>query len=288
MRVLAYRALGLGDLLTGVPALRGLRRAFPEAHLQLAAPAVLAPLVDLVGGVDELVDAAPLGTLPPRVAGPDLAVNLHGRGPQSTALLAGLAPGRLVAWGDDWRADEHEVHRWVRLLAREGVAADPADLDVAVDAPRTGVVVVHPGAAAASRRWPADRWRAVASALHARGEDVRVTGGADEVALAREVGADLPAGAVVAGTTGLRALAELVAGARLVLAPDTGVGHLATAVGTPSLLLFGPTPPALWGPPPDRPQHRVLWSGRTGDPLADAPDPGLLQITVEDVLAQLT
>ena len=52
-------------------------------------------------------------------------------------------------------------------------------------------------------------------------------------------------------------------------------------------MLFGPTPPAEWGPPPDRPRHQVLWAGGRGDPHADTPDPGLLAITVQDVLDAL-
>ena len=57
-------------------------------------------------------------------------------------------------------------------------------------------------------------------------------------------------------------LAALVAHARLVLAPDTGVAHLATAYGTPSVVLFGPVPARHWGPPAHRRQHRVLETGR--------------------------
>jgi hypothetical protein len=53
------------------------------------------------------------------------------------------------------------------------------------------------------------------------------------------------------------------------------------------VLLFGPTSPALWGPPENRPWNRALWAGRTGDPHADRPDPGLLEIQVSDVLAAL-
>ena len=125
-RVVVLRALGLGDLLTAVPALRGLRRAFPDARLTLAAPAWLAPVVPLLNAVDELVDTAPLAPLDPVLHGADLAVNLHGRGPESTALLRATAPQRLVAWGPTWREDEHEVHRWCRLLAEHGIASDPA------------------------------------------------------------------------------------------------------------------------------------------------------------------
>jgi ADP-heptose:LPS heptosyltransferase len=90
---------------------------------------------------------------------------------------------------------------------------------------------------------------------------------------------------VLAGRTDLPALAALVADASLVVCADTGVGHLATAYGTPSVVLFGPVAPARWGPPPQRPQHVTLWSGTTGDPFAAAPDPGLVRITAAAVRA---
>ena len=50
------------------------------------------------------------------------------------------------------------------------------------------------------------------------------------------------------------------------------------------MILFGPTPPSRWGPPADRPWHRVIWKGRTGDPNAMSPDPGLLSIDEDDVI----
>jgi ADP-heptose:LPS heptosyltransferase len=92
---------------------------------------------------------------------------------------------------------------------------------------------------------------------------VVVTGSMAERALAARVAgaAGLGPDAVLAGRTGVADLAALVAGARLVVCGDTGVGHLATAYGTPSVVLFGPVPPRLWGPPPDRPWHRALWPG---------------------------
>jgi uncharacterized protein YjbJ (UPF0337 family) len=121
----------------------------------------------------------------------------------------------------------------------------------------------------------------------ARSEPGRVviTGSEAERPLAEAVAAEagLGAEAVLAGRTDVRGLAAAVAAADRLYAGDTGVAHLATAFGTPSVLVFGPTPPAHWGPPPDRPQHVVLWAGRRGDPHGDAPDPGLLTITPEDV-----
>jgi ADP-heptose:LPS heptosyltransferase len=82
-------------------------------------------------------------------------------------------------------------------------------------------------------------------------------------------------------------LAAIVGGAGRLVCGDTGVAHLATALGTPSVVLFGPTAPAHWGPPPDRPIHRVLWAGRTGDPHASRPHEGLLAIGTADVLEAL-
>jgi ADP-heptose:LPS heptosyltransferase len=292
--LVAYRALGLGDLLTGVPALRALRDAHPGHRLVLACPAPLAPLAELSGAVDAVLDTAPLA--PPALDRPEVAVNLHGRGPQSHRALLATRPRRLIAFaaagvdGPAWRPAEHEVVRWCRLLRESGIPADPARLDLPVppwEPPERGVTVIHPGAASPARRWPPERWAAVAAAERRAGRTVVVTGSAGERGLATAVarGAGLPARAVLAGRTDLRALAALVAHAGRVLCGDTGVAHLATAFGVPSVLLFGPTPPEEWGPPPDRARHVVLHRGGRGDPHAGAPDPGLLAISVDDVLA---
>ncbi len=291
--VLALRALGLGDLLTGVPAIRALARAYPRQRIVLAAPARLAPLAELSGAVDEVLDVPDLTTpLPPHGA-VDVAVNLHGRGPQSHRVLAPLGARRTIAFasrtagvpGPAWRPDEHERLRWCRLLAESGIAADPEDLRLRAPGPSSlaGVAVVHPGAGAPARRWPPERFAAVARRLRARGTEVVITGSRDELRLARTVGhrAGLPDACVVAGTS-LLALARIVAGARIVVCGDTGVAHLATAFGRPSVTLFGPTSPALWGPPPG--PHRALWAGVSGDPHAATVDPGLLRIGVDAVI----
>jgi ADP-heptose:LPS heptosyltransferase len=116
-----------------------------------------------------------------------------------------------------------------------------------------------------------------------------VTGSRAErpLALAIAAAAELPDGSVLAGSTGLVGLARLVAAAGRVVSGDTGVAHLATALDTPSVTLFGPTSPGEWGPPAGRGRHRVLWSGRSGDPHGERPDPGLLEIGAADVIGEL-
>ncbi len=129
--VLVLRALGLGDFLAAVPAYRGLRRAFPDHELVLAAPAALAPLARLTGAIDTMLDTRGLAPLPALARRPAIAVNLHGRGPQSHRLLDALDPLHRIgfrsgAWtGPEWTDEEHEVDRWCRLLAATGIQRTP-------------------------------------------------------------------------------------------------------------------------------------------------------------------
>ncbi|MDQ3615721.1 MAG: glycosyltransferase family 9 protein [Actinomycetota bacterium] len=299
-RLLLLRALGLGDFLTGVPAVRALRRAFPEHEMVLAAPAVLKPLVELSGTVDGLLDACSLGSPVWTGDPPDLAVNLHGWGPQSHEILRRLKPVKLVAFGcaaafhagPSWDPEEHETRRWCRLL-EESLHIDTCPGDLALAPPSTpaaapGAVVIHPGAAYPSRRWPPDRFAHVARAAVAAGHEVVITGGPDEKGLAELVcrEARLPQRVVQAGRSDLAQLAAQVASARLLVCGDTGVAHLATAFSTPSVLLFGPTPPSRWGPPADGP-HTVIWHGEEGGkPWGDRVDTSLLRIGVEEVVAR--
>jgi ADP-heptose:LPS heptosyltransferase len=117
-----------------------------------------------------------------------------------------------------------------------------------------------------------------------------ITGSVAERDLGLQVAAaaGLPSDAVP--VTGLGELAALVARARLLISGDTGIAHLATAYGTPSVVLFGPMSPARWGPPPGRPQHRAIWHG-TRSERGDAPGPGvhpaLLAVSPDEVLAEV-
>ncbi|MGA5699315.1 glycosyltransferase family 9 protein [Peterkaempfera bronchialis] len=319
------RALGLGDLLTAVPALRALRRAHPGREIVLAAPARLAEAAAATGAVDRVLPAeAPGRGVPERLdwtgPPPETAVDLHGNGPPSRQLLQRLQPGRLLAFAHpdtpdspdtpgtpdtptgrapQWRDDEHERIRWCRLLTWYGIPADPDDLRITAPGPASpapDAIVLHPGADAGARRWPAARFAEVAAALTARGRRVVVTAGPGEAQLARQVAdlAGLPAAQVLGAPGGLTfgGLAAVLAQARALVVGDTGPAHLATALGTPSVVLFGPVAPRLWGPPALT-RHRALWHPDPGSPLrpGDAhgrrPDRRLLRITPAEVLDAL-
>ncbi|GEK20895.1 glycosyltransferase family 9 protein [Cellulomonas xylanilytica] len=294
--VLVLRALGLGDALTGIPALRGVRRAWPDRRLWLAAPTATGRWLQELGVVDEVLDTAGLHA-PLRWTGSGhVAVNLHGRGPQSHALLQATGPARLVAFaaqdhpdGPAWRADEHEVDRWCRLVRGAGGDCDRDDLRLQVGTGRASdEILLHPGAASAARRWPPERWAALARHLASDGHPVTLTGGPDERALCDRILTLAGPGVRVAGPLSLAALADRVADARLLVCGDTGVAHLATATGTASVLLFGPVPPTWWGPVIDPDRHVVLWHGdpsRVGDPHGTVIDPALAAIGTDEVVA---
>jgi len=287
-----------------VPAYRALRRAFGRAHITLAAPAHFAPLAALLdGAIDDVTAVRELTRLPPHLNGADLAVNLHGKGPQSHRLVLATGPRRTIAYahpavaqsaaGSRFDAEEHEVKRWCRLLDEAGIPADPQQLDLAIP-PVTvpphacGATLIHAGAASEARRWPIERWSEVARSEHLIGRRVVLTGNAMERARTEAIAAaaGLPADSIFAGQTTLGELAALVASAARVVCGDTGIAHLATAYRRPSVVLFGPTSPAQWGPPA-RSYHRILWHGTTGDPHAEALDPALAAIGTGQVIEAL-
>lgn len=272
--VLVLRALGLGDALAAVPALRSLRTVWPGRRIVLAGPAAIGWWLAGTGVIDEALDVADLGdtTAFHRLdRAPEVAVNLHGRGPQSHRLLHEAGAPTTLAFrcaqaghlagpqGDD---DEHEVDRWLRLTASVGGRGTPADLRLPAPGPRGDQVVIHPGAAHAARRWPAGRWAAVARVVTATGRRIVVTGGPGEVGLGREIADQVPV-ELLSGSQDVAALAHTIGTAALLLSADTGVAHLATSFATPSVTLFGPVSPALWGPRIDPDLHVALW---TGDP----------------------
>ncbi|MFI7407378.1 glycosyltransferase family 9 protein [Streptomyces sp. NPDC049627] len=302
--MLVLRALGLGDLLAGVPALRGIRRAFPQDHVVLAVPPALAEAASATGAVDGILPAEAPGRGVPSLdhwAGPppDIAIDLHGNGPESRDALAALRPRRLLAHAAEpgdapvrppvWRPDEHERERWCRFLGAYGIAADPDDVRLpppATPSPAPGAVVVHPGAESAARRWPAERYAAVVRRLRTLGRRVVLTGGPAEDPLVLDVAAraGLPTSGLLRGGLPFGELSALLAHAALVVSGDTGLAHLAVAHGTPSVTLFGPVSPRLWGPPRAE-CHIALWKpGPPGDPHGDVPDPLLLRIGTDEVV----
>ncbi|MCM8748335.1 glycosyltransferase family 9 protein [Thermomicrobiaceae bacterium CFH 74404] len=201
----------------------------------------------------------------------DATTRLLGGQPPATAVDPQCAPLRWYPWP----GAELEARR---LLDEAGVGEPYA--------------VIHPGAGAPVKRWPATRWIAVGRQLVAGGLQVVLTGGPDERELVEAIRQGIVEGAVsLAARTTLPVLAEVLRGARLVIGPDAGPLHLAVAVGTPTLHLFGPSQPEHFGPWGDPRKHRALEAGwrcpRCGDLGPERPEGAgcMLAISTEQVLA---
>ena len=125
------------------------------------------------------------------------------------------------------------------------VPGEPPAVAAGLGAP----VVVHPGADAPARRWPAERFAEAVRLLHAEGHEVVVTGGPDEGELTRLVSGDGAYAHDLGGGTDLAGLAGLLERAAVLVAGNTGPAHLAAAVGTPVVSLFSPVVSASqWAP----------------------------------------
>jgi ADP-heptose:LPS heptosyltransferase len=190
--------------------------------------------------------------------------------PLPTALVLRLAgvghvaatsvdyPGSLLDVRHRIDDDVHEAERSLDLVRALGHDLPPGD-DGALRIRRTAApirpfdapyVVVHPGASVPARAWAPERNAALVRALVAAGRRVAVTGAPSETALTgRVAGPPHVAVADLGGRTTFAELAEVLAGAEVVVVGNTGPAHLAAAVGTPVVSLYAPTVPAVrWRP----------------------------------------
>jgi heptosyltransferase I len=151
------------------------------------------------------------------------------------------------------------------------------------DSGRERVVLLSPGAGWGAKRWPADRYGAVASALHAQGYTVLVNSGPEEQPIADEV-VRASAGAALAPEFTLERLIAITRRVCLVIAGDTGPLHLACALGKPVVGIYGPTDPARNGP--FGVPFRVLRhpESKRDHTRHERPEAGLLTITPQQVV----
>ena len=281
MNILVVRLSALGDVVHAIPAAAALRRAFPRARIDWLVEARHRAIVDLVTVVDRVVVVRQssvggwtrvLREL--RATRYDVALDFQGL-TKSAVLARGSGASRVAGFSlRDLRekiarpfytsvADAeggHAILKNLRLLRAVGVEDSRIEFPLAgVDSPalaalRTSIgdarfAVINPGAAWPNKRWPAERYGALATAIRERsGLTSIVLWGPGEEDLARAVVAGASGAAELAPPTCVRDIVAISRAADLFIAGDTGPLHIAMAVGTPTVSLFGPTNPARNGP----------------------------------------
>jgi heptosyltransferase-2 len=263
----------LGDAVMSLPALRALRQAAPEHRWTVAARAGVAPVYALARlgmGVATLPDRA----APRIVPRPEVAILLPNSFHAALLALRSRAP-RRIGYAGQWRAallrpaieraapgalPAHESYQYLELLRRAGLIGElPGESDlhvplhpeaaaIAAWRERFGgrrLIAIHAGAAfGGAKRWLPERFAALAAALAAQGANVALVGAGAERQAAQHVADAAQAPARIhnlAGDTTLPELAALFAAAGALVANDSGPMHLAAAVGTPVVALFGST-----------------------------------------------
>jgi ADP-heptose:LPS heptosyltransferase len=331
-RVLVVRKYGIGNGVCVTPVLAALRRVAPGARVTLAVAPTALELLDGSGLYDEAIrwpsELSGGGGLAAfrraarrlRAAKFEVTFLAYPDDGEDVAVLRGFCDLGVVAgapinrWGQRAcdiavlaESQDHEIAVHLRLLEALGVrGADPrpdlrlspeetawAREEMARVAPAGRPLVgLHPGAAPRQqyKAWPLERWEAVARDLDAT---VALFGGPEEVGPTRRLVAALGLKARdLVGRYPLRRTAALIGQCDVMAGGDTGLMHVARAVGVPVAVVFGPTDPVRvrpWGPAEAvrvlRPDLDCAPCARLGGPPPCANERACLRaVAVEDVL----
>jgi len=274
MQILIVRLGALGDIVHAIPAVAALQRALPGAAIDWIVESRHRELLDLIKGLRRrlTIESARAATLAAvlrdlRSRRYDVAVDLQGL--IKSAVLARLSGARRVVgferralrepaaalfYGERHPADDrqHVIRKNLALAAALAPVGDRIEFPLEVppaDPEPTPYALINPGAAWPNKRWAPDRFGAVAGWLREKyGLRSLVLWGPGERQLAEAV-ADASAGAAQpAPETKIADVLALSGRAALMISGDTGPLHLAAAMGTPLIGLYGPTSPARNGP----------------------------------------
>lgn len=306
-RILIIRGGAVGDLIVTLPALGALRQAFPHATIELLGNPSRAILAQHPRYVDRVIDLERwdlyrLFSQQPTIS-QGLATFLS-----SFALILSYLPmpdmtfatnlrrycqGEVLTWQPHPPSGVHitdhllqPVRRFVRQPcdACPHVYLDPAAQEFAArfwqtaGLPEQGVVAFHPGSGGAYKLWPLAGWEQIMTWTAQQGLQGLIISGPAEQAHNAPLAhpAHFPPWPR-AQNLPLPHLAALLARCQIVVGHDSGITHLAAAVGTTTLALFGPTDPLVWGPRSRR--ACVLWPEPPGPlTLAHLPLDSVTQI----------
>jgi heptosyltransferase-2 len=277
-RILVIRGGAIGDFVLTLPALKLLRDAFAESHIEILGYKHIVALAEKRFYADAVrsIEYGPLAGFFAR--GGELALDLAEYFSAFDLVVSYLFdPDRVfeqnmrrcgvdnfVACTPKIEGDRHAALQLARCIEQQ-LGLRPADPAAAlypssddrafanqfVRAVAHPICAIHPGSGSAAKNWPVENWRTVSEQLmsDSAARSLLIVGGeADEGAL-REVRAAWRDDCVVfAENLPLPHLAAVLERCVVFLGHDSGISHIAAAVGAPSVLLFGPTDPNVWAP----------------------------------------
>lgn len=269
----------MGDIVHTVPMAVALRRARPDARVDWLVDRRHSGVLDLFPVADEVIaieQGRETVAIVRRLRETAYDVVIDAQGLLKSAVMARLAGGRrTIGFSREALREPAAVHFYsetVAPVAADHVARQNLHLlralgidDTLIETPTRAVEsdvaddvqqatgwrygVINPGAGWPNKRWPPEKFGAVAAALQkSRGLPWVVVWGPGEESLARRVEEASSGSTMLAPPTSLADLMALVQRAAIVVAGDTGPVHLAAAAGTPVVGLYGPTNPARNGP----------------------------------------
>lgn len=305
--ILVLRGGAVGDFILTLPVLQTLRETWPEARIELAGYPEIAGLAQLAGWADRVVSLhqariARLYTL----KGPldselreylrafdrivaclhdpegSVARNLGESGVRDVLVFSPVAP------------TVHAADHLLAPLARElGLEPAPAVPHLPIPDPlreearnrlralglRTAPLILHPGSGSPAKTWPLDRFFELAERRKSSGRETIFLTGEAEASLEPDVEAFSRSRGIprVRGES-LESVAALLSACAAYAGNDSGPSHLAAAIGIPTVAIFGPTDPAIWGP--RGPRIRILRadSGRLEDLTVEAAEAALREL----------
>jgi len=268
-RILVLHHLLLGDTLMVTALLAKLRARYPDAQIAMTAARPIAPLyaTQPYGVTAHVLDPRDFATFRALAALPRFDLAILPADNRWSWLARAIGARWIVGIAGDrpahknWPVDELVPYSQAPASFAETAAElvhgappppyRPADWRAppAEGVPRFGerYAVLHVGAGSKLKLWPPERWRALADHLEARGLAVVLSAGPGEAAILDAID---PAAARprIAGTLSLPLLRHVLASARLLVCPDTGIAHLGRIAGVPTVTLFGPGSAVICGP----------------------------------------
>ena len=273
--ILVVRFSSIGDVLLTTPLLRAIRTKWPGARVTMLTKRQFVPLVSQNPNLTEVLEVAPgdgIRELVGLIRRVEYTHILDLQGGLRTAPLRLLAGGPWSGYSHRrlarellirFKYDTYKGHvpvpeRYFEAAAALGVVPDGGPPEFFLDSEseataaawlsradvgtRRPFVAVAPGAAHATKRWPADRWVELVRQVADTCADIVALGGPEDVAVSAEIAARSGTSvASAAGDLSLQETGAVLKRAAALISGDTGVMHMATGVGTPVVALFGPT-----------------------------------------------